>query len=73
MVDEIRDDLILRFENFNEKTEDEENDDIQDVAFLRGQFKGKCRNCSFIGHKAKDCKCLFRQNSRQNIRNQNEF
>jgi hypothetical protein len=33
IVDETRDDLILRFESLNEKAEDEENHDNQDVAF----------------------------------------
>jgi hypothetical protein len=56
IVDKTRDDLILRFESLNEKAEDEENHDNQDVAFLRGQFKGKCRNCILIGHKAKNYK-----------------
>ena len=52
-IDEIRDDLNLRFERLNEKSnEDNENVDNQDVAFFGGQFKGKCRNCGVIGHKA---------------------
>jgi hypothetical protein len=33
-VDDIRDDLTLRFEKLNEKTNDNENEDNQDVAFL---------------------------------------
>jgi hypothetical protein len=56
-VDEIRDNLNLRFERLNEKqNKDNENDNNQEVEIFDGQFKGKCRNCGAIGHKAKDCK-----------------
>jgi len=56
-IDEIRDDLNLRYERLTEKHNNEsENNYNQDVAFFSGQFKGKCRNCGLIGHKAKDCK-----------------
>ncbi len=58
-VDEIRDDLNLRFERLNKKNNDNENEDNQDVAFFSGQFKGKCRNFGVIGHKARDCKNKF--------------
>jgi hypothetical protein len=71
-VDEIRDDLNLRFERLNVKSnENNENGNNQDVAFFGGQFKGKCRNCGVIGHKARDCKNKFRQNGGQNSPNQN--
>jgi Reverse transcriptase (RNA-dependent DNA polymerase)/gag-polypeptide of LTR copia-type/Zinc knuckle len=71
-VDEIRDDLNLRFERLNIKTnENNENGNNHDVAFFGGQFKGKCRNCGVIGHKARDCKNKFRQNGGQNSANQN--
>jgi hypothetical protein len=54
-IDKIRDDLNLRFEILNEKQyEESENNNTQEVAFFYGQFKGKCRNCGAIGHKAKD-------------------
>ena len=72
-VDEIRDDLNLRFERLNEKTNNNESEDNQDVAFFGGQFKGKCRNCGVIGHKARDCKSKFCQNGGQNGGNQNNF
>jgi hypothetical protein len=53
-IDEIRDDLSLKFERLNEKQNKEsENDNNQEVAFFGGQFKGKCQNCGAIGHKAK--------------------
>jgi hypothetical protein len=38
-VDEIRDDLNLRFERLNEKKDDNDNEDSQDVAFFGGQYK----------------------------------
>ena len=72
-VDEIRDDLNLRFERLNEKTNNNESEDNQDVAFFGGQFKGKCRNCGVIGHKARDCKSKLCQNGGQNGGNQNNF
>jgi purine-nucleoside phosphorylase len=49
-IDKIRDNLNQRFKRLNE------NDNDQEVACFGGQFKGKCRNCGTIGHKAKDCK-----------------
>jgi hypothetical protein len=71
-VNEIRDDLNLRFERLNIKSnEDNENGNNQDVALFGGQFHGKCRNCGVIGHKARDCKNKFRQNGCQNSADQN--
>jgi hypothetical protein len=46
-IDDIRDDLNLRFERLNEKSE---NDNNQEVAFFGGQFKGKCQNCGAVWH-----------------------
>jgi hypothetical protein len=72
-VDEVRDDLKLRFERLNIKSnEDSKNGNSQDVAFFGGQFKGKCRNFGVIGYKARDCKNKFRQNDGQNSGNQND-
>jgi hypothetical protein len=68
-VDEIRDDLNLRFVRLNLKSN--ENGNNQDVAFFGGQFKGTFRNCGVIGHKARDCKNKFCQNGGQNSGNQN--
>jgi hypothetical protein len=66
-INEIRDNLNLRFEILNEKqNEERENDNNYEVAFFGGQFKGKCRNCGAIGHKAKDCKFKINQNGGQN-------
>jgi hypothetical protein len=73
-IDEIRDDLNLRFERLNEKqNEESENDNDQEVAFFGGQFKGKCRNCGAIGHKAKNCKSKMSQNGGQSSGNHNNL
>jgi hypothetical protein len=74
IIDKIRDDLNLRFERLNEKqNEESENDNNQELAFFGGQFKGKCRNCGAIGHKAKDCKSKMGQNGGQSSGNHNSF
>jgi hypothetical protein len=73
-IDEIRDNLNLRFERLNEKqNEESEHDSNQEVAFFGGQLKGKCRYCGAIGHKAKDCKLKTNQNGGQNSVNHNNF
>jgi hypothetical protein len=73
-IDKIRDNLNLRFKRLNEKkNEESENDNNQEVAFYSGQFKGKCRSCGAIGHKAKDCKSKMNQNGGQNRGNHNNF
>jgi Zinc knuckle len=72
-VDEIRDDFNLRFERLNEKANYNENEDNQEVAFFGGPFKGKCRNCGAIGHKARDCKSKSYQNGGQNSGNHRNF
>jgi hypothetical protein len=56
----------MRFEIlFEKKNEESENDNNQEVAFSDDQFKGKCRNCGVIGHKAKDCKSKWRSERRK--------
>jgi hypothetical protein len=73
-INKIRDDMNLKFERLNEKqNEENENDNNQEVAIFFGQFKGKCQNCSAIGHKAKHCKLNSNQNSGQNRGNHNNF
>jgi hypothetical protein len=48
-VDEIRDDLSLRFERLSPKTHEKvENEDNQDDAYFEGQLKEKCRHCGVI-------------------------
>jgi hypothetical protein len=67
-VEGIRNDLNLRFERLNLKSN--KNGNNQDVAFFGGQFKGTFRNCGVIGHKARDCKNKLCQNGGQNSGNQ---
>ena len=42
--------------------EDNEDENVQDVALFGGQFKGKCRNYGMIGCKAQNCKNNIRRN-----------
>jgi hypothetical protein len=73
-VNEIRDDLDLRFKRLNEKKNEKiENDNNREIACFGGRFKGKCRNCGVIKHKAKDCKPKFNRNGVQNGGNHNNF
>jgi hypothetical protein len=73
-IDEIRDDLNLKFKRLNGKqNEESENDNNQEVAFFGSQFKGKCQNCGAIGHKARDRKLKTNQNGGQNSGNHNNF
>jgi hypothetical protein len=56
-INEIQDNLNLRFERLNEKQNEEiENDNYQEVVFFGGQLKGRYQDCGAIGHKAKHCK-----------------
>ena len=71
-IDEIRADLNLRFERLNmELSDDNENEGVEDLALFGGQFKGKCRNCGAIGHKAQDCKNKTQQNGTNHGNSQN--
>jgi hypothetical protein len=70
----IWDDFSLRFKRLNEKqNEESENDNNQEVAFFGGQLKGKCRNCSAIGHKPEDCTLKTSQNGVQSSGTHNNF
>jgi hypothetical protein len=70
----MRDDLNLRFERLNIKSnEHNKNCNHQDVAFFGDQFREKCRNCVVIGHNARDCKNEFLHNGGKNRGNQNSF
>jgi hypothetical protein len=54
-INEVQDDLNLRFERLNEKQKEEsEIDNNQEVAFFGGQFIGKYLNCGAIELKTKD-------------------
>ena len=50
-IDELRDDLNLQFERLTMKASEEiENEILDDLSLLGGQFKGKYRNSGAIGH-----------------------
>ena len=51
---DMRDELSLWFERMKLKSNEEEDDDREEQAFLAASFKGKCYKCSKIGHKGVD-------------------
>jgi gag-polypeptide of LTR copia-type/Zinc knuckle len=57
-IEDLREKLSLQFERLNIRKRDENvKDQDQDQAlYAGGQFKGKCRSCGKIGHKAVECK-----------------
>jgi hypothetical protein len=68
--------LRLRFERLNIRKRDENvKDQDQDQAlYVGGQFKGKCRSCGKIGHKAANCKLKNGGNKfEQNRANENKI
>ena len=51
-IDELKEDLNLRFERLSTKSESTRNEDFgEEKALFTSQFKGKCRNCGKLGHK----------------------
>jgi hypothetical protein len=62
-VEDVRGELNLRFERLNTKTSrNEEGKVLEEQALFSGQFKGKCRNCGQVGHKAFQCKNRYSHN-----------
>jgi Zinc knuckle len=56
-IDELKEDLNLRYERLSSKSEYTKNDDYgKEKALLVTQFKRKCRNCGKLGHKSAQCK-----------------
>jgi gag-polypeptide of LTR copia-type len=56
-IEEIKAELSLCFERLNvSSNESNENVVLEEHALLSGQYKGKCRKCGQIDHKAAQCK-----------------
>ena len=56
-IDELKEDLNLRYERLSSKSESTKRDDFgEERALLTTQYKGKCRNCGNLGHQASQCR-----------------
>ena len=56
-IEELKEELSLRFERLSMKSESSKDEDLRvEKALTATQFKGKCRNCGKLGHKAAHCK-----------------
>jgi gag-polypeptide of LTR copia-type len=56
-IDELKEELNLRFERLSSKKESIKNDESgEEKALFTTQLKGKCRNWGKLGHKAAQCK-----------------
>ena len=67
-IDELKEDLNLRFERLSSKSESTRNDDYgEEKALFVTQFKGKCRNCGKLGHKSAQCKSKAVQEDKEII------
>ena len=63
-VNELREELNLRYERLcNQNNESKSN---EEHALFTSQFKGKCRSCGKMGHKAFQCKSKNDSNDRSN-------
>ena len=64
-INELRDELNLRFENLGgNRSNDDGNSD--ETALFAGGFKGKCHNCGKHGHKSRDCPDKNKNNNNNN-------
>jgi len=56
-IEELKEELTLRYERMASKTDHTKiKGSIEEKALFMGHFKGKCRNCGKLGHKASQCK-----------------
>jgi hypothetical protein len=66
-VEEVREELDLRYESLNMKTSsNEEGEVLEEQAWFSGKFKGKYQNCGQIRHKSFYCKNLSNCNGGNN-------
>jgi hypothetical protein len=67
-IDELKEELSLRYERLLMKTETAEINDLgEEKALVVTQFKGKCRNCSKIRNKAAQCKSKQMREERNDV------
>jgi hypothetical protein len=57
-IEYMREELNVRYERLNSrnKRNNDENGESDKALYAGGKFKGKCKVCGIIGHKAADCK-----------------
>jgi Zinc knuckle len=56
-LEKLKEELTLRFERLTSKIDSAKlKGSFDEKALFMGQFKGKCRNCGKLGHKASQCK-----------------
>jgi hypothetical protein len=55
-IEELRDELSLRFERLHLKDDESDISDDEKALFGASQFKGRCRQCGKWGHKSSDCR-----------------
>jgi hypothetical protein len=67
-IDELKEELILRYERLLMKTETAKINNLgEENALVVFQFKGKCRNCGRIGHEAAQCKSKHMREERNEV------
>jgi hypothetical protein len=67
-IDELKEELSLRYERLLMKTETAKINNLgEEKALVVTRFKGKCRNCGKIGHKAAQCKSKQMREERNEV------
>ena len=54
-IDELREDLALKYQKMNPKSMEADLDEDEEIGLFAGGFKGKCHNCGKYGHKKSQC------------------
>jgi Zinc knuckle len=69
-IDELKEDLNLRYEKLSSKSEFTKNNEYgKEKVLLVTQCKRKCRNCEKLGHKSAQCKSKIVQEHKEIICN----
>jgi len=67
-IEELKEELSLRFERLLSKSESTKNEgSSEEKALFTTQFKGKCRNCGKLGHKAAQCKSKLAKDGKSEL------